>query len=94
LKFFSLTAFFLFYEFARLVSGTSHMGEITENPHIESNEMKTTVNKVILICFIILLCFMVSANVMAKEDQSNPVCVINTSMGDIRNTIIDSSGTS
>ena len=45
--------------------------------------MTTTVNKVILIFFIILLCFMVSANVMAKEDQSNPVCVIKTSMGDI-----------
>jgi len=46
-------------------------------------EMKTTINKITLICFIILLCFMVSANVMAKEDQSNPVCVIKTSMGDI-----------
>lgn len=59
------------------------MGEVTENPQIESSEMKTTINKIVLIFFIILLCFMVSANVMAKEDQSNPVCVINTSMGDI-----------
>lgn len=45
--------------------------------------MKTRINKGRSLFFITLCCFLLSANVTAKENQNNPICVIKTSMGDI-----------